>query len=234
MISNETLFHKNPTTGEPQIISLGWMDDSMQMTGPTEEDSNYIADCGFSTQEMADQVAAYRETISQFNQAVAQHGGFTWMMMDWGGAHLNTGINTVVDTATCLSFLTSACTPTQTRWNRFQGYAVPKGGFGMTPQGFTDWTAEFLLTRGPYAILGYTWFGCTNGDEENPRAPEWDEEFGQPLTDANGTALTCAETAPGSGVFAREWTGATVTWDCNAGHGSITKKTTTATMRMTR
>ena len=28
---------------------------------------------------------------------------------------------------------------------------------------FTDYTAEFLLTRGPYALLGYTWAGCTNG-----------------------------------------------------------------------
>ena len=25
MISNETLHHKNPVTGEPQMISLGWM-----------------------------------------------------------------------------------------------------------------------------------------------------------------------------------------------------------------
>ena len=52
------------------------------MNGPTEEDSNYIADCGFSQQEMADQVAAYRTTITQFNEAVAANGGFTWMMMD--------------------------------------------------------------------------------------------------------------------------------------------------------
>ena len=33
-------------------------------------------------------------------------------------------------------------------------YTVPEGGKGVTPQGFTDYTAEFLLTRGPYAILG--------------------------------------------------------------------------------
>lgn len=31
MISNETLFHKNPQTGEPQPIGLGWLDDSMTM-----------------------------------------------------------------------------------------------------------------------------------------------------------------------------------------------------------
>jgi hypothetical protein len=217
MISNETLFHKNPVTGEPQMISLGWMDDSMGINGPSEEDSNYIADCGFSQQEMADQVAAYRETITQFNEAVFSNGGFTWMMMDWGGARLNTGINNTTDPATCKAVLAASCTPSPSRWNKFQGYAIPHGGFGMTPAGFTDWTAEFLLTRGPYAILGYTWFGCTNGGTVNPRAPEWDQEFGTPTG-------VCAETSPGSGVFSRDWTGATVQWDCNAGHGSITRK----------
>lgn len=93
---------------------------------------------------------------------------------------------------------------------------MPKGGFGASPQCFTDYTAEFLLTRGEYALLGYSWFGCTDGSNQNPRAPEWDEDFGEPV-DAN-----CYETSPGSsGVFTRAWTGATVSWDCAAGHGSI-------------
>ncbi len=40
MISNETLLHKDPTTGAPQVIGLGWLDDSMQLSGPTEEDKH--------------------------------------------------------------------------------------------------------------------------------------------------------------------------------------------------
>ncbi len=140
------------------------------------------------------------------------------MMMDWGGAKLNTGINNTTDTATCKAILAASCVPQPARWKRFQGYAIPGGGFKMTPQSFTDYTAEFLLTRGDYALLGYTWFGCTNGAEVNPRAPEWDEEFGAP------TAGACTETAPGSGVFTRELEAATVQWDCNARHGSITRK----------
>ena len=228
------------------------------MNGPSEEDPNYIADCGFSPAEMTDQVAAYRETINQFNQAVWANGGFTWMMMDWGGARLNTGKNNVTDPATCKAVLAASCTPNPQRWNKFQGYAIPGGGFGMTAQSFTDYTAEFLLTRGPYAILGYvsafasrrrararssshtanapsllppllplpipppsllqkTWFGCTNGGTTNPRATEWDQEFGEPTG-------VCAETSPGSGVYTRDWTEATVQWDCNGGHGSITRK----------
>jgi len=217
MISNETLLHVNPETGEPAMISLGWMDDSMTLNGPTEEDSNYIADTGASPADMQAQVDAYRTTITAFNQAVHAAGGFTWMMMDWGGARLNTGINNTTDPDSCKAILAASCVPAPPRWNRFQGYAIPHGGFTMTPQGFTDYTAEFLLTRGPYAILGYTWFGCTNGGTENPRAAEWDEEFGAPQG-------ACAETAPGSGVFTREWDAATVSWDCNARHGSITKR----------
>lgn len=35
-----------------------------------------------------------------------------------------------------------------------QMFNVPNGGKSVTEQGFTDYTAEFLLTRGPFAILG--------------------------------------------------------------------------------
>ena len=38
MVTNETLLHKNPVTGKPQVIGLGWLDDSMTPHGPTEED----------------------------------------------------------------------------------------------------------------------------------------------------------------------------------------------------
>ena len=68
-------------------------------------------------------------------------------------------------------------------------------------------------------MLGYSWCGCTNGDQMRPRAAEWDEEFGEP-------AGVCKET--GDGVYTREWTHATVSWDCNAApaapHGKITRK----------
>jgi hypothetical protein len=40
MITNETLLHKNPTTGKPQVIGLGWLDDSMTPHGPTEVSQN--------------------------------------------------------------------------------------------------------------------------------------------------------------------------------------------------
>ena len=67
-------------------------------------------------------------------------------------------------------------------------------------------------------MLGYSWCGCTNGEEMRPRAKEWDMEFGEP------TAGACAETGKGTGVFERSYSRALVQWDCNAGHGRITPK----------
>ena len=81
----------------------------------------------------------------------------------------------------------------------------------------TQLTAEFLLSRGPFAWLGYGWVGCTNGDEERPRPAEWDVDYGVP----DGP---CNETAPNSQVFTRSYSKATVSWDCNTGEGSIQMK----------
>lgn len=218
MVTNETLLHVNPVTGDPQPIGLGWLDDSMTMNGPTEEDPNYIADTGASTADMTAQVNAYRASMNALIAKVIPMGGFFWQLMDGGGAKLNTGLNQTVNAPTCLAYLRSVCAPQPPNWKRFQLYNLPSGGFGASAQSFTDYTAEFLLTRGPYALIGYSWFGCTDGDRQNPRAPEWDEDFGAPVA-------PCAETVPGSsGVFVRNWTHATVTWDCSAQHGSIVRK----------
>lgn len=137
--------------------------------------------------------------------------------MNGGGAHLNTGINSTVDTATCIQYLRSVCVAKPSQWDHYMLYSIPSGGKDASTQCLTDYTVEFLLTRGAYALLGYTWYGCTNGHEAPPRAAEWDQDFGEP---ADGS---CHETSTGSGVFTRAWTQATVTWDCAARHGTITR-----------
>merc|ERR1712050_582171 len=77
--------------------------------------------------------------------------------------------------------------------------------------------ATFLLVRGPYAWLGYGFQGCasnfTNGTFPGNSWREsgyvWpsllDADFGVPEEDSE-----CHETAPGSEVFTREWTKATL------------------------
>ena len=189
----------------------------MTLNGPTEEDPNYVADTGAGPADMQAQVDAYRESMVALTNATIALGGFYWQLMDGGGARLNTGINATVDAATCASILRAACVPAPSQWKRFQLYSIPDGGRGASQRCFTDYTAEFLLTRGPYALLGYTWAGCTSGAEVWPRAAEWDMDFGEPV-DAH-----CRETAPGSGVFVRDWTAAAVSWDCVARHGTITR-----------
>lgn len=222
MVSNETLFHRNPATGQAQPIGLGWLDDSMKPGGPTEEDKNYIADTGASPEDMKEQVAAYQESILELKRKVVPMGGFWWQLMDGGGAVLNPGRKTPthITPAQCNTFLRERCVPKPSTWNKMQLYNIPNGGSGVTDQGFTDYTAEFMLTRGPYALLGYSWCGCTNGEQERPRAKEWDDDFGLPV----GGGVACEETASGSGVYQREYTGATVQWDCQTGHGTITRK----------
>lgn len=74
--------------------------------------------------------------------------------------------------------------------------------------------ATFLLLRGPYAFLGFGWSGCGN---EVAFPAELRVDYGVP-------AGLCAETGPGSGVFRREWTQATVEMDCNTYTGTVTLK----------
>lgn len=130
MITPETLNHTDPATGLPAPIGLGWLDDSMTMNGPTEEDSNYIADTGASTQDMADQVAAYQESMQALIRAVIPLGGFYWQLMDGGGAQLNKGINVTVNGTVCRNYLRSACVASPSAWNRFQMFVIPSARGG--------------------------------------------------------------------------------------------------------
>lgn len=57
MITNLTLLHK------PIPIGLGWLDDAMQLKGPTEENSHFIEDTGSTPQDMQDHVNAYRHNM---------------------------------------------------------------------------------------------------------------------------------------------------------------------------
>ena len=68
-----------------------------------------------------------------------------------------------------------------------------------------------------YAYLGYSWMGCVqasgfvtgNSTKGYERPQEVDVDYGTPID------ATCAETAPNSGIFTREWSKAIVKMDCN-------------------
>lgn len=76
-------------------------------------------------------------------------------------------------------------------------------------------TAEFLLTRGDYAWIGWGW--GAHPKVGLPRAEEFDVDYGGR---AEGP---CVESAR-EGVFTRQYPLATVEWDCHTGRGSIRMK----------
>jgi hypothetical protein len=78
-------------------------------------------------------------------------------------------------------------------------------------------TSAGFFTRHAACCVSDSWCGCTNGEQMRPRAKEWDADFGEPLA-------VCKETKPGSGIYEREWTKASVEWDCASAHGKITAK----------
>jgi hypothetical protein len=86
---------------------------------------------------------------------------------------------------------------------------------------FAQDLANFLLIRGPYAYFGHGWQGCAQpkADEGGGYAfpQQLNADFGMPLG-------MCAETKPGSGVFQREFTKATVSMDCASGTPLIVLK----------
>ena len=228
MISNETLLHTDPLTGKPQAIGLGWLDDSMTSRGPSEEDHNYIADTGATRSDIAAQVGAYQASMLALKEKVLSLGGFWMQLMDGHGFRLAPNAkclpkcNVPAPVDKCTAALREVCvganrSATPATWNFFQFYNIANFHV-MSAENFTDMTAEFLLTRGPYAVIGYSWHGCTSGQREDaPFVAEWNEDFGVPTA-------PCAETSPGSGIFTRAYSNATITWDCAKGHGEIVRK----------
>eukprot|EP00054_Salpingoeca_dolichothecata_P036770 m.8584 g.8584 ORF g.8584 m.8584 type:complete len:581 (+) comp7015_c0_seq1:40-1782(+) len=205
MITNETLFHDPP-------IGLGWMDDSMRITGPTEEDKHFINDTGSSPQVMQELVDAYQDSMKKFHQKLVGMGGWTWQLTHGKGPEIR---NTSTDV--CVKGLRSWCQPNPPQFAQTHRYQIAKGE--MSNSTVEDITAEFLLTRGPYAWLAYGWMGCSS--TRQPFSEKyWHYDYGQPKG-------VCQETGTDTKVFRRDWDKATIEWDCNTGKGSISQQDST-------
>ena len=69
MISNETLLHK-------PAISLGYLDDTMSVHGPSEEDRHFINDTGSTAAEMQEHADAYATNMLRLERQLVKTGGF--------------------------------------------------------------------------------------------------------------------------------------------------------------
>lgn len=200
---------------EPQ--PLGYCDHS-PIGGATEEDYNCTQDMGLVQQDTTDITNAYLETMSAVHDAVVNAGGWAWQYLS-GVATPPQG-----DLQACTAFFRRECNASTAKlygaalqydltWNKTTG---------VLPQLSQD-LASFLLVRGDYGWLGYGWLGCTSdsvpgagGPAPYAFPPELKADYGIPTE-------RCSETNPGvSGVFSRQWSKASVSFDCNAWTGTVT------------
>eukprot|EP01045_Picozoa_sp_COSAG04_P024850 COSAG04_NODE_3167_length_3098_cov_1.404468_3_plen_336_part_00 len=214
MISDETLHHK------PRAISLGYLDDRMSLGGPSEEDSHFIADTGSTPEEMREHTAAYQANMLRLEHALVDSGGFWHQGMMEGPKIRPVEANCYRDCqnvtpAQCAATLRETwCVPEPAPWRSALQYLMRPPTAEAAKEAGTQATAQFLLTRGPFAWIGFfDWQTLADW----PRPDEWDTDFGVPEG-------PCAEIGRGTGVFARNWSKARVTWDCNAAKGAITMK----------
>jgi hypothetical protein len=161
---------------------------------------------------------------AQLWDAIIAAGGFAWQMF-LGGPDVLPGYypgNGTINRQHMSS--NSSCS------NKLKIYCQPKGygdehaliySFNANANNATfkadQLLAIFLLTRGPFAYLGYDYRGpWINYRVPYPRPKLWDQDFGTP-------SGNCVETAPGSNVWKRSWSKAEVTWDCNRAVGTINR-----------
>lgn len=171
-------------------------------------DAHAVADMGLSVPDVAALTDGFLWASAQVYAAILARGKFVWdqTLNNDPYAPLNGDCpQPWVRQATCAADLLRNCnasSPVQAR-TLLYGFS-PGSCTGTDPTNLTDVNqdvANFLLIRGPYAYLGNGWLGCALAYEYP--AAQFNADYGEP------TGL-CGETAPGSGVFERDFTKSTV------------------------
>lgn len=184
---------------------------------------NATVDMGLTPSDLAQLTASYESNMAALRAATLAAGKFAWQMLWTGGAADAKGSTCpgpLVQKATCAADLRALCNTTSPQQvNRTMLYSFSPGfcggqGPSVLPY-FEQDLANFLLVRGEYAYLGFGWLGCSK-DWTFPTALS--NDYGTP------TSGLCTETAPGSAVFSREYTKASVTMDCNTWTGTVSMK----------
>ena len=174
--------------------------------GATEEDGNCLVDMGVEDQAFTTAMTdAWCATRHRAMETVREQGGWFWQMFS---------LFSTPTQPQCAATLRAQCAAgaSSAFYNATTMHSL--SGDHATLPNFAQDLATFLLLRGPYAWLGFGWSGC---NVVTAFPPELLSDIGEP------TEL-CSETAPGSGVFTREWSKASVSMDCNAYVGKVTPK----------
>jgi hypothetical protein len=190
-----------------------YCDTANAIGGPTEVDANCIADMGLAWNDTIGLAASWFDNIAEMLAVNIAHGGFAWQ----GFFMVNTPS---ADAGVCALELAAACAPGSGEYTSATMFQLSTP-YNSTANDERD-IAYFLLVRGPYAWAGWGWIGCvaegTTMAEYYPRPAMFDS------LDVGTPANTCSETAAGSGVFVRNYTGVDVVFDCNTYTGSVLPK----------
>jgi hypothetical protein len=172
--------------------------------------------------------AEYDQTIAEVRARIVEAEGFNWQMFV-----VTTDLP--LNSAACMAYFATQCNPAESSNNRralqpwVYQWTDPRSGSNL-PHVQED-LAIFLLARGDYAWIGYSWIGCTSGNSTASaeqmyyRPPEVEVDYGTPVDDAVCSELSTGETGGGgSGIFSREYTHARVSFDCNTMTSEIRMK----------
>eukprot|EP00759_Apiculatamorpha_spiralis_P046574 PhF_6_TR42883/c0_g1_i2/m.64969 len=213
---NDYLF--DATGGGSDLISGFFFDDYWSIYQPSEYEPHASQDMGLTRQELVDINNAYWSNMKEVYAAVLARKKFSWQQLYTGQSEKDiatTCPGPLVMNTTCAADLRHLCKPGGSPQTRFMMYAFSPGRCNMDPSTlpyFAQDLANFLLVRGPYAVLGHGWLGCS---KHYLFPEELNLDYGTPIG-------LCQETAPNSGVFVRNWTKAAVKMDCNTWTPTIT------------
>jgi hypothetical protein len=192
----------------------------------------------------------YQKNMAALRTATLDAGKFAWQMLWTGGSDASIGggsLTPLVTYRNCAQKLRSMCSMDSPAQTRAMAYGL--NGTSAHPSDVRNDLTNFLLTRGPFSWLGWGWenapeFQCWHSrtrpgcDQHGKLLPprendtagcsrvytfpeEFNVDYGQP---AAGAAGLCKESAPGSQIFVREYSKATVQMDCRVFMGTIRMK----------
>jgi hypothetical protein len=213
-----------------------FLDDVWGRKGPSESPASLFKDTGLTAADTADIGRGYQQAVSAAKRAIVEAGAYEWSLMansataarapfGAAGARYHSG------QLNCSAYMRKACVPGNSISASPLFYGLDHDGGGGLPNLSFD-LAAFLMVRGDFAWLGYSWMGCDaswNGHGGRMRVnwqfpPELERDYGEPVGWGKQGGGYCAETAPG--VFEREYTRAVVKLDCTARTGSVIYKNT--------
>ncbi len=202
----------------PKSVTGYYVDDAWEASGPTEMDTDAVEKMGMSPQDVAAMIAAWAANVQAYRDALVAAELFEWGLLD-GGQQTAPGQNQTCGQCSCQSFLEAQCSVNASaqQGTLFYGYSrsVHTSPWPL-PTPDQD-LAMFLLARGPYAFFGYGWSGCISASRPFTRPPSIAREYGAPLNN-------CSQTAPGSGVWTRNFTRADVAIDCKSFEATFSMK----------